>query len=260
MGSAPKLPFWPPLMPGEPMPAPSSTQQAMDRLFYPESDGKPIAENTLQFEWIEKIKGNLDALYKDDPDVFVAGDLLWYPVEGESSVSAAPDTLVVLGRPKGHRGSYLQWRENDVAPQVVFEVLSPGNTEAEMREKRGFYERYGVLEYYEYRPHTYQLAGYVRTMEGERLSGVTPMEGFVSPLLGVRFEREASGELLLIGPDGRPFVTYSELSRQRETEERRRLIAEEQREAAEVRAEEEGQRAERLAARLRALGIDPDAA
>jgi Uma2 family endonuclease len=241
------------------MPVPSPTQQAMDRLFYPESDGKPIAENTLQFEWIEKIKGNLDALYKDDPNVFVAGDLLWYPVEEEPTVSAAPDTLVVFGRPKGHRGSYLQWREDDIGPQVVFEVLSPGNTEAEMRDKRAFYERYGVLEYYEYRAHTFECVGYVRDTEDDPWRAVTPMEGFVSPRLGVRFEREASGELRLVGPDGRPFVTYAELSRQREVEERRRLIAEEQREAAEARAEEERQRSERLAARLRALGIDPDA-
>ena len=31
-----------------------------------------------------------------------------------------------------------------MAPQVVFEVLSPGNTRKEMAQKRVFYERYGV--------------------------------------------------------------------------------------------------------------------
>lgn len=37
--------------------------------------------------------------------MFVAGDLLWYPVEGDNVTRAAPDAMVVLGKPKGDRGS-----------------------------------------------------------------------------------------------------------------------------------------------------------
>lgn len=52
--------------------------------------------------------------------------------------------MVVLGRPKGdppkvtlcERGSYQQWKENNIPPQVVFEVLSPGNTQNEIAEQR----------------------------------------------------------------------------------------------------------------------------
>lgn len=112
---------------------------------YPDSDGEPIAENTLQFEWIVTIKGNLDLIFADRGDVFVAGDLLWYPVHGDPKIRTAPDALVAIGRPKGYRGSYRQWREGGIAPQVVFEVLSPGNRAGEMKEKFGFYERFGVL-------------------------------------------------------------------------------------------------------------------
>jgi Uma2 family endonuclease len=107
---------------------------------YPESDGEPMADNTLQFQWIVTLEENLDALLPD----FVGGDLLWYPVEGEPTTRIAPDVLVALGRPKGHRGSYLQWREGGVPPQVVFEVLSPGNRFGELRRKSNFYERHGV--------------------------------------------------------------------------------------------------------------------
>jgi hypothetical protein len=42
-------------------------------IIYPESDGKPMADNTKQFHWIVTIKQNLDWLYIDDPQVFVAG-------------------------------------------------------------------------------------------------------------------------------------------------------------------------------------------
>jgi hypothetical protein len=42
-----------------------------------------MADNTEQFNWIMKIKENLECLFAKRPDVFVAGDLLWYPVEGQ---------------------------------------------------------------------------------------------------------------------------------------------------------------------------------
>ena len=89
-------------------------------VFYPDSDGEPMADNTLQFEWIVTIEGGLDLLFKDDPNVFVAGDLLWYAVEGNNRIRLAPDAMVVFGRPKGYRGSYKQWEEGGIAPQVVF--------------------------------------------------------------------------------------------------------------------------------------------
>jgi Uma2 family endonuclease len=86
-------------------------------------------------------------MFADDPNVFVAGDLFWYPVEGKSNIVNAPDVMVVFGRPKGDRSSYQQWNEAGIAPQVVFEILSPSNTQNEMDRKLLFYERYGVQEY-----------------------------------------------------------------------------------------------------------------
>src|SRR6266542_1981574 len=103
---------------------PTSTTTPTAPIEYPDSDGLPMADNTLQFEWIVTIKGNLDRLFADDPLVFVAGDLLWYAVEGRPEIRSAPDAMVVFGRPKGYRGSYKQWMEDGIPPQVVFEVLS----------------------------------------------------------------------------------------------------------------------------------------
>ncbi len=209
------------------------------QITYPQSDGQPMADNTKQFRWIVTIQGGLDALFRDNPQVFVAGDLLWYPVEGHPEISTAPDVLVAFGRPKGDRGSYLQWEEGGVTPQVVFEILSPGNTSAAMMRKFRFYERYGVAEYYLYNPDTVELSGWQR--QGDTLEEIEPMQGWVSPRLGIRFEIER-GVLQLYRPDGERFATYVELMEQREHERQR--------------AEQEHQRAERLAARLRALGIE----
>lgn len=123
---------------------PTSVDVAQVR--YPESDGQPMADTTRQFRWIVTIQGGLDALFRAQPQVFVAGDLLWYPVEGHPEICLAPDVLVAFGRPKGDRGAYLQWEEEDIAPQVVFEILSPSDTVLSMIRKFRFYERYGVEE------------------------------------------------------------------------------------------------------------------
>jgi len=151
-----------------------------------------MSDNTLQFRWIVTIQGNLDAMYRDVPDVFVAGDLLWYPVEGSNTIRTAPDVMVAFGRPKGDRGSYRQWEEGDIAPQVVFEVLSPGNRLKEMLRKLEFYDRYGVEEYYVFDPEGLELTGWRR--EGDRLVEIPQMNGWTSPRLGIRFELD-SGDL-----------------------------------------------------------------
>src|SRR5262249_4407315 len=127
-----------------------SQQLLMPPVHYPERDGKPMAENTLQAQWIETLHGNLAALYRDDPNVFVAIDNLWYPVENHPEICQAPDVYVVFGRPKKHRGCYKQWEEDNVAIQVVFEIRSPSNTGDELLDKEEFYDEYGVEEYYLY--------------------------------------------------------------------------------------------------------------
>lgn len=235
---------------------------------YPASDGQPMADNTKQFRYIVTIHGGIAALFADRPDVFVAGDLLWYPVEGNNTLRAAPDIMVVFGRPPGDRASYMQWREDDIAPQVVFEVLSPGNTISEMTRKFRFYERYGAEEYYLFDPDRGELSGWLR--QDGTLEEIPEMRGWVSPRLGIRFTVEGS-ELVLYRPDNVRFATFVELQQQAEAERKRaeaererveaeRKRAEAERERAEAerkRAEIQYARAERLATMLRELGVDP---
>src|SRR6202021_3542684 len=94
------------------------------QIYFPDSDGKPMAENTIQFRWITTIQGNLDLLFNSRPDVFVAGDNFWYPQEAKPKICAAPDVYLVFGRPKGDRGSYIQWEENDIPLSAACEILS----------------------------------------------------------------------------------------------------------------------------------------
>ncbi|MEG3988763.1 Uma2 family endonuclease [Microcoleus sp. S28C3] len=237
-------------------------QVTTEEIIYPCSDGQPMADSTIQYKLIVTIKEGCESLLKDDPNVFIAADLLWYPVEGRTDISQAPDVMVVFGRPKGDRLSYIQFREYNIPPQVVFEIRSFRDSQIKINKKFSFYNRYGVEEYYLYDPEKNELTGWQR-IEG-LLEVIEPMEGWISPRLRVRFELGSEG-LEIYRPDGQKFLSYSELDEQRELERRRAeqefLRAEQASQRAEEasqRAEQEAQKAERLAAKLRELNIDPD--
>ena len=224
------------------------TPETETSILYPESDGQPMADNTQQFRWIVTIKENLEILFALVADVFVAGDLLWYPVQGNNKIRQAPDVMVIFARPKGDRGSYQQWQENNIIPQVVFEIISPGNRAKQMAEKLLFYQRYGVEEYYLYDPKRQELTGLQR--RDHWLEPIENMNGWVSPRLEIRFELTETG-LEIYRPDGQKFLTPVELDQLRQQEQQRA-------EQAELQLELERQRAERFAERLRELGVNPD--
>ena len=229
--------------------------QTLPKVIYPDSDGKPMSDNTKQFQLIVKIQGGIDALFKDNENVFVAGDLLWYPVEGDNKTRQAPDTMVVFGRPKGDRGSYQQWLEDNIAPQVVFEIISPGNRMTAMFKLFKFYDNYGVEEYYVYDPEDNELMGWLRS-DGE-LNYIESIEGWVSPRLEIRFET-ASGDLEIYRPDGLKFLSYVELSRQMEQAQQQMEQTQQQMEQERQEKELAQQKADRLSEKLREMGINPE--
>jgi Uma2 family endonuclease len=214
-------------------------------VFYPESDGKPTADNTRQFRWISVLQGNIAALYRDDPTVFVAGDLLWYAEEGDPEEQKGPDVMVVFGRPKGDRGSYRQWEEDNIPPQVVFEVLTPTNTAFEMADKFAFYDEHGIEEYYVYDPEHNHLQAFFR--KGEVFVRQRQVDGLVSPRLGIRFDLSGP-EMEVFYRNGRRFLTFEEIAHARQEAEQRAEKAEQRAEKAEQRAEKAEQRAARLVA------------
>ncbi|MBM4365441.1 MAG: Uma2 family endonuclease [Deltaproteobacteria bacterium] len=278
---------------------------------YPASDGLPMSESTKQYKWIVRFAENLDYLRPDD---FVGADNFWYPVEGRPDIRTAPDAYIAFGRPKGHRPSYKQWREEGVAPAVVVEVWSPSNTFADQVYKLQWYERHGVQEFWAWDPERCALTVFVRG-GANTLEPVNVAEGWTSPLTGVHMIVR-DDELQVTGPDGRPFRAGDEMrveiaeqeavlretqaertqarreatkfrsqarSARRETEaaqreaeaaqseaeaaQREAEAAQREAEAAQREAEaarhgeaNERDRANALAARLRALGIDPDIA
>jgi Uma2 family endonuclease len=232
------------------------------KIIYPDDNGEPMSDNTEQFRLIVWIKENLELLFASMADVFVAGNLLWYPVEGNNKLAQAPDVMVAFGRPKIYRGSYQQWHEDNIPPQVAFEILSPGNRLTPMLQKLRFYEQYGVEEYYLYNPANVDLTIWER--REQRLELIEQVNGWVSPRMGIRFQLSET-ELQIFRPDGTPFVSFVELAQLREQAESRaeqaesRAEQEQQRaEQAETLLEQERSRSQALEAQLREMGIDPN--
>lgn len=205
---------------------------------YPDSDGNRMADNTRQFRYIATLKGGFDNYYRERDDVFVAGDLLWYPIEGDNKTRYAPDVMIAFGRPPGDRGSYRQWLENGQPPNVVFEVMSPGNTVKEMARKLRAYDDLGVDEYYVYDPDRGELSGWLRATKGEPLEEIENMQEWKSPLTQVTFRLDGD-HLEVERPDGDLFLSSVEMGRALDAER---------------------QRAAKLAERLRSMGIDPEEA
>jgi Uma2 family endonuclease len=219
---------------------------------YPSYDGNSIAESTLQFDWIVLIKENLERFFADQPLVFIAGDLLWYPVEVAvpPAPAIAPDVMVVFGRPKGTRKSYQQFREENIPPQVVFEVLSDSNKDSQGREamqnKLLFYEQYGVEEYYVIDPEELILEGWLRerSQSSNRLVAIPSMSDWVSPRLGIRFDYQQGDRLDIYSASGEKFKSVVELDQERRNQQ--------------ITLQTLAAKSQKLADKLRELGIDPD--
>ena len=217
-------------------------------LVFPDSDGQPMAENTRQYEAIVTLKGNIEAFAPRT--AFVAGDHLIYVDAQNPAARQAPDVYVAFDRPRGHRGSYKVWEEGNIFPQVIFEVLGPSNTAAEMRGKRRFYFNWGAEEYYEFDPEAGTWLGFVLNAETGLPDQIETMDNFTSPRLGMKFAFRPL-ELLVYRPDGSRFLSFQEINDLAETERQR---------ADDARQQVDRQREEndRLRQLLRAAGIDPD--
>ena len=240
---------------------------------YPESDGQPVAETDVHRTLMFALIGMLQAFFRDDPHVYISGNLFVYYQEGAPQRVVAPDVFVVPGIPNHPRRVYKLWEEG-VVPAVVFELTSRSTRREDLRSKYDLYERLGVTEYFLFDP----LGEYLRPpcrgyrLRQGRYRPLPPAEdgALWSAVLGLALHGRGE-QLRLYDPAGQRWLpTPPEEAAARLVAEERALVAEERasveadaRQAAEERATvEAGARqvaeariaaAEAELARLRAL-------
>ena len=213
---------------------------------YPDDDGEPMADNTLQFKWIVLIEENLESgLSRMIPTCSWRATCcgIRWRVSQPSGPHRMPWSL--WGDRKGRRGSYKQWEEGQYRASGGLRDPLPGNRPPEMERKFKFYEQYGVEEYYIYDPDDGTFEGWLR--RGSRAGQGQERVRIRQPSV-LRFDSSrAKGpdNLKIFGPDGELFQRLSPRSSI-------------ERNAAEKRRRSERQRADRLAAKLRDLGFEPD--
>jgi Uma2 family endonuclease len=175
---------------------------AAQPIHYPETDGKPMAETDVHIDVLIYLREALKDYFRDEPQVYVAGNMLLYYEEGNPAACVAPDVFVVQGVAKEERRTYRLWEEGQ-PPTVVFEITSRGTRLEDLGTKRALYAMLGVQEYFVYDPLGEYLRpplqGY-RLQEGEYQRMSPAGEGrLASQVLGLELRVE-EGRLRLVNP------------------------------------------------------------
>ncbi|MCG6134187.1 MAG: Uma2 family endonuclease [Nostoc sp. LLA-1] len=201
---------------------------------YPSSDGEPVAETYLHLYAILTTLEVLKQYLAGRQATVLANQFLYY-AQGFPKLRVAPDVMVIFDVPPGGRDSYKVWEEGQV-PQVVFEITSQGTQKQDQEQKKLLYEQLGILEYWLFDPKGEWVSG---KLQGYRLQDeiYQPITDGLCQALGLRVAVE--GELLRFYrvDTGDKLLIPTEL--------------------AEL-AQQERQRADKLAKHLRSLGVDPD--
>jgi Uma2 family endonuclease len=226
-------------------------QNAPDPMRYPASDGDPMPEGSTHRVEMTGIVFALHRYLADLPAVHVDGNVLIYYHEGAPNERVSPDAFVAMDVPRGQREAYFVWVEGKF-PDLVVEIVSPNNTERELRGKRQLYARLKAREYVVCDPlglRNVALEGY-RIVEG-RTTPITqlPSGGVWSAVLGAEL-RMVDGRLRIIDPGtGNPVPVPEDLEQALDGESAARREAE-SRAAQETRARQAAE--ERTAQEARA--------
>lgn len=123
---------------------------ADDEIYYPESDGEPMAETDRHRNLIVGLIDILARYYSDRSDVYITGNIMFYYVEGVPEEVVSPDVMVIFGVENAERRTYKLWEEK--VPAVIIEIASRSTFKNDRTEKRELYETLGVKEYVIFNP------------------------------------------------------------------------------------------------------------
>jgi Uma2 family endonuclease len=195
-----------------------------DDVFYPESDGQPMAETEIHLHEIIYLIEAFSTRFEAEDDVYVGGDLLLYYRQGNPRQVVCPDVMVVRGVPKlPMRRTFKLWEEGE-APCLVVEVTSPSTQGNDFAGKKELYERLGIEEYVLYDP----LAERLPQLQGFRLADdgcyrpvdPEPDGALVSRTTGVTLRMEEERIRMVETATGRPFLRDAEIRRDAAEQER----------------------------------------
>ncbi|MEB3247820.1 MAG: Uma2 family endonuclease [Merismopediaceae bacterium] len=236
-------------------------------IYYPDSDGLPMAESDVARDYLTYGVEALDTYFQNKGDVYVSGNIFVYYQQGDPKSVISPDVLVSFGVEKKKRKSYKTWEEQGHFPDFVLEITSKSTVHEDQGIKKGLYAHLGAQEYFQYDPTADYL---VPALQGYTLvnGNYIPLEAqhhstyyaLSSQVLGLELHyKRDTGEMRFYAPQQQSYLlSYREKEQALQQKEQ----ALQQAEQARLISEQEKQTAlaqvERLAAKLRALGLEAD--
>ena len=202
----------------------TTSTQKQSQIFYPSSDGEPVAETYIHLYALLTTLEVLRQYLTGQQATVLANQFLYY-AQGFPKLRVAPDVMIIFDVEPGGRDNYKTWEEGKV-PSVIFEMTSKGTQKQDIDYKKNLYEQLEVQEYWLFDPkgewveeklRGYRLQGesyqIIADNRSEPLKLRLAIEG---ELIG--FYREDTGEKLLI-PDELATKFQEETQRANEAEE-----------------------------------------
>jgi Uma2 family endonuclease len=243
----------------------------------PEEDGEPLESDWHRLA-INLLIEAIVYFLRERRDFYAGGNMFLYfsAAQVRNKDYRGPDFFFVRGVPRDRERRYWAvWEEDGRYPNVIVELLSPSTAQTDRTTKKALYEKtFRTPEYILYDPDTRKLEGWHLTngayepMELDERGWLwsRQLELHVGLWDGSYLETkgiylrffDVHGNLVLTGREDQHRRADDE--KQRADDEKRSADKERQRaEDEKQRADDAERRAKRLAERLRALGIDPDA-
>ncbi len=233
-------------------------QDILRQVEYPDSDGQPLGETDKHRQLMIDLIESLKTWFATEPMVYVSGNLMCYYAEHKPSQSISPDVFVVRGAAKGERRVYKFWEEP--APNVVLEISSRKTRKEDFGKKKDIYAWLGVREYFVFDPEA-RLRAPLRAFRrrGEELvEEMVTGQRVLSHELGLDLIQTGDTLRLAVPRTGEFLLTPAESYVRAAAEANARQAAEAAPVQAQTARQEAEQRADRLATKLRELGLDPD--
>ena len=234
---------------------------------------EPEMESSLHYMQLLLLVTSLEWAWREQDDFFIGANLTIYFSRQQLKHRdfRGPDFFLVKNTTREPRNSWVVWEEDGRYPDLIIELLSDSTAKVDRTTKRQLYaERFHTPEYFYFSPETLEFAGF--KLDYNQYVPLTPNDQgwFWSESLGF-FLGIHNGQLRYFSLEGAIIPTPDEAARSeiikanqalaRAEYETQRAEEESQRATQEAqRADQEKSRADRLAAKLKELGIDPDAA
>ncbi|MGL5082001.1 MAG: Uma2 family endonuclease [Microcoleaceae cyanobacterium] len=225
---------------------------------------EPPLETELHLRQIILLIHMLEYLWQDRQDFYAFGNLtIYYSLNQKKSEEfRGPDFFVVLNTERKTRKSWTVWEEGGKYPNVIIELLSDSTQTVDRGEKKQIYQDvFRLPEYFWFSPDTLEFQG-LELLGGE-YQDIQPNEnGWMWSKQLELFLGVHEGKLRFFTPEGEMAPTAQEAAKLSEqkarAEKQQRAIAEQKAQAAEQQLETAEQQNERLKAKLREMGVDPD--